>query len=281
MLHARVAVRIVGVLILATVLFGCGESSTTTDPSTSEPTGTTSTITSPPADNGTSSTNADAVTTSSVPTVDDDSTTTSTTTTSGASTSTTLPGEPFDIVPPNGTPMAVVGVEFDDVLNVRSGPGTSFGVVARLAPTATMLSTGEARLLPGSIWYRVSTGNTTGWVNSSFTGQKGFVDDVTSGVVAALGEIPTAESMVELGEVVAQARASIDPPSRITVTVAPTEGDLGEVTYDVVGIGDDSVLGERLHIFGQPTGDGSGFSLMAVESQVLCGRGVTDQGLCI
>ncbi|NNC44231.1 MAG: hypothetical protein HKO03_13440 [Acidimicrobiia bacterium] len=63
--------------------------------------------------------------------------------------------------------------------------------------------------------------------------------------------------------------------------MAPTEGDLGEVTYDVVGIGDDSVLGERLHIFGQPTGDGSGFSLMAVESQVLCGRGVTDQGLCI
>ncbi len=267
------------VVVVALVLAACGETST----STTEPTGTTATSTTtsiaPSDDTSSTSTSGVDPTESSVTTTQPD-VSSSTSSTSAASTSTTLPGEPFDIVPPNGTPLAVVGVSFDDVLNVRAGPGTSFEIVARLAPTATMLSTGEARLLPGSIWYQVSTGSTTGWVNSSFTGQLGAVDDVTSGIVASLGEIPTAASMLELGRIAAEARASVEPVSRITVTVAPTSGDLGEVTYDVVGIGDDAVLGERLHVFGQPDG-GGGFSLMAVESQILCGRAVTDDGLCV
>ncbi len=281
-MQAGPAFRIVGVLTFVVLLSGCGESSTVTDPG--EPARTTSTSTSVAVDEQTTSTVVDESTTSSAPDADDGSTSTTeptVTSTSEASTSTTLPGEPFDIVPPNGTSIAVIGVVFDDVLNVRSGPGTNFAVVASLAPTATMLSTGEARLLPGSIWYEISTGNTTGWVNSSFTGMLGEVDDVTSEIVAALGETPSAETMLELGSIAAQARASIEPPSRITITVAPTVGDLGEVTYDVVGIGDDSVLGERLHIFGQPVDGGSRFSLMSVESQILCGRGVTAEGLCI
>ena len=177
--------------------------------------------------------------------------------------------------------MAVVGVEFDDVLNVRAGPGTNFEIIATLPPEGTMLSAGEARLLPQSIWYRVSTGSTTGWVSSSFTGQLGLVDDVTSQIVANLGEIPVADTMLELGRIAADARASIEPPSRITVTVAPTVGDLGEVTYDVVGIGDDAVLGERLHVFGQSEDGGATWSLKSVEAQVLCGRGVTSDGLCV
>ena len=66
----------------------------------------------------------------------------------------------------------------------------------------------------------------------------------------------------------------------IVVSVAPTVGDLGEVTYDVVGLGDDSLGGYRLHIFGQPTDSGGGFSLMAIEATAMCQRAVHD-GLCV
>jgi hypothetical protein len=63
------------------------------------------------------------------------------------------------------------------------------------------------------------------------------------------------------------------------MTVEPAVGDLGEVTYDVIGLGDDAVFGFRLHVFGQP-GAGGDFSLKSVERTILCGRGVSD-GLCV
>jgi hypothetical protein len=87
--------------------------------------------------------------------------------------------------------------------------------------------------------------------------------------------------MEQLGQIVAASQASTDDPeSRITLTVAPTVGDLGEVTFDVVGLADDSVLGVRLHVFGDPSG-GAGFVLDTVELTVLCGRGGGGDGLCV
>ena len=68
---------------------------------------------------------------------------------------------------------------------------------------------------------------------------------------------------------------------RSEMVIPPTVGDLGEVTFDVIGLLDDAQLGWRLHIFGQPTEGGEGFSLKSVEGTALCGRGVTDDGLCI
>jgi hypothetical protein len=65
------------------------------------------------------------------------------------------------------------------------------------------------------------------------------------------------------------------------MVIPPTVGDLGEVTFDVVGLLDDAQLGWRLHIFGQPTEGGEGFSLKSVEATALCGRGVTEDGLCV
>lgn len=88
--------------------------------------------------------------------------------------------------------------------------------------------------------------------------------------------------MLDLGEMVAAVFGSTDEGgSRIEMSVAPTVGDLGEVTFDVVGLADDAQLGWRLHIFGQPTEGGEGFSLMSVEATALCGRGVTEDGLCV
>ncbi len=151
--------------------------------------------------------------------------------------------------------------------------------MAELSPeTDDLHAEGAARVLPESIWYEVVAGDTAGWVNSRYVGYAGGVDDATAEVVASLGAIPMAETMVDLGTLVAETVASEDPPSRITIAVAPSVGDLGEITMDVIGLGDDSVLGFRLHVFGQP--DGEGFSLRTVERMVLCGRGVSGE-ICV
>ena len=208
-------------------------------------------------------------------------TTEPTTTTTGANTTTSLPGDPIDIGPVAGDVLAVVGVAHDDVLNVRSAPGTDQPVIHELDPLADdVIALGNARALPASIWFEVETNDGTGWASSSFLAYLGGTTDETAAIIDLLGETPGAETMLDLGMTVAEALASDDPPSRIVMSVAPTVGDLGEVTYDVVGIGDDSVRGFRIHVFGTPADSGEGFVLKSVEQTVLCGRGLSGE-LCV
>lgn len=194
-----------------------------------------------------------------------------------------LPGEAFDLyVPETGEIVAVVGVAFDDILEVHAEPGENSPLLGTLPPVATdVVSVGEGRALPASIWWRVARGELDGWVGSRYVSRLGLTDDITAQIVSSLGSIPAAETMLDLGMIVANERASIDPPSSVVVSAAPMVGDLGEITIDVVGFPDDSVGGERLHIFGQPLDSGEGFSLKAVEATVMCSRGVTDDGFCL
>ena len=229
---------------------------------------------------------ADTTTTSQAPTSTSTATTTASTTTTTAATTTTadddLPGEPIDFGPAAGEELAVVGVAHDDVLNVRSEPGTDSEVVAELEPTATgLIAMGRARSLPQSIWFEVEVEGVTGWVSSAFVGYLGLTDDATAEVIETLGDTPAAETMLDLGLIVAEVMSSDEPPSRIVMSVAPTVGDLGEVTYDVVGLGDDALGGVRLHIFGDPAEGGEGFVLSNLERTFICSRGVTDDGFCL
>ena len=82
--------------------------------------------------------------------------------------------------------------------------------------------------------------------------------------------------MEELGLIVAMFMASTDPPSAIIMSVAPSDT---EVTYDVIGIGDDSVRGYRVRAFGEPVENG--FALASVERTWLCVRGADEDGLCL
>lgn len=206
-------------------------------------------------------------------------TTQATTTTSGTTTS--LPGEPIDIGPRAGDILAVIGVAHDDVLNVRVAPGTDQSIVAELGPLAEdVVALGRARSLPQSIWFEVEVDGVTGWAGSSFLGYLGQTTDETAAIVDLLGETPKAETMIDLGMIVAETLASDEPASRVVVSVEPSVGDLGEVTYDVVGIGDDAVRGFRLHVFATPDEGGEGFVLKSVEQTLLCGRGLSG-GLCV
>lgn len=189
-----------------------------------------------------------------------------------------LPGEPFDAFPHEDAELAVVGVDRDDVLDLRVGPGTDFEIITELAPTDVgIIATGHNRMVDDEIWVEVEADGSTGWVDASFVLQPGMVDDIT----AELGEDIEGETMLDLGNAVAELRASEEPPSRIVVVDGPHVGDLGEVTVDVIGLGDDSVGGERLHVFGRPAPGGEAFVLRSVERTVLCSRGVADDGLCV
>lgn len=178
--------------------------------------------------------------------------------------------------PPADATLAVVGVQYDTALQLRSSPGADQPVVASPRPLADdLVATGRARQLDSSIWYEVTTGGVTGWADSSNLAYLGETYDATERIVATLGGPPTADSMLELGRVVAMAMASTENPvSRVTVAVAPTtSGNLAEVTYDVVGFPDDSVGGERLHVIATP---GDRFTLKTVEATTLCRRGVSN-----
>lgn len=260
------------VLVMALVLGACG-------------TDTTSTTQPPPTDTSVTTTTSLTPATTTHVTVAPTTTTSApgtTTTSTAVSTTTTKPplgGEPIDIGPVEGDVLAVVGVEYDDVLNVRELPGTNQAIVTTLPPLFDdVVAEGEAWRLSRSIWVEVTANGVTGWVNLSFLAYLGVTDDVTSALIAKLGTTPEADTMLELGMIVAEASASEDPPSRLAVVKAPSVGDLGEVTIDVIGLGDDAVYGVRLVVFGTPS-DG-GFVLKSVEQTTLCARGSTGEGLC-
>jgi hypothetical protein len=194
----------------------------------------------------------------------------------------TTSGGPVEVPFPAGVSLAVVGVAHDDVLNVRGGPGAGFPAVATLGPqTEGVRTTGRGwRSGTGPYWIEVTVAGATGWASLGYLAGRDGTADVTAQVVRDLGSRPTAETMLDLGRIVAGTRASTEPRSRVVVSAAPTVGDLGEVSYDVVGLGDDAVFAERLHVFGQPIDSGEGFSLKSVEATSYCARGAPAGGLC-
>jgi hypothetical protein len=222
---------------------------------------------------------------------DPERTTTTTSSDSGPSTSPTtgassttmdpadLPGEPFDLFPYEGARLAVVGVAADDTLNVRTGPGMEFEVVMTLDPLHDgATATGRNRQLEGKgIWAEITDDGRTGWANTAFLLQPGQVTDETATLYPTPADRPTAPTMEELADTVAGRSSSEEPPSEVTIVDGPTVGDVGEVTVDVIGLGDDSVGGVRLQIIAEPSG--GSFTVRTVTQTVLCARGVTD-GLC-
>ena len=222
------------------------------------------------------------------------------------------PGEPYEYGPDEGDSLAVVGVDHDDILNVRDVPfgdiiatlglanPIAFLLEVREAPsgepiawydtwTGTIVATGRTRKLPTTIWHEVQVAGLTGWASGAYLAPIGLTDDITAHLIDLLGERPVADTLTELALLVGDTLASDEPPSRVVVTVGPSVFEaLGEVTVDVLNIGDDSLLGYRLHIFATPSGDWMSddpgpFTLRTVERTILCysARGVTADGLCV
>ena len=247
------------VIVLALLLAACGEEPGASETTTTVDVGETTTSVSPKS-----------------------TTTGATATTSGSPTTTAMRGEPVDMGPPAGATLGVIGVAHNDFLNLRANPGADQPIVDEIPPTYDeVIAGGQTRDLGVSFWTAVSYEGTEGWVNMSYLAYLGATDDVTSQLIASIGERPEASTMAELGTLVAEWVATDDPPSDIVMVVDEGGGDLGEVTFDVVGLGDDAVRGVRLHIFAENL-EGH-FQLRTVEQTSLCdpARGVDDDGSCV
>ena len=256
-------------LTLSMVASACGgNSGDSGDPidTTLAPSAATTTTTVAPSPTSSSTAPADTTTTTPVP----------------ANTTTTLPGEPLGFGPSPGDVLGVVNVSYDDVLNLRAGPGTDFEVLKKMpARSDRVIANGRTQALPNSIWYEVTYTGVTGWASSTYLAYLGGVNDITAEIVGRFDDIPSAETMADLGLLVAETFPATERPLRVRMSGAPSVGDLGEVIYDVLGFADDAVRGLRLHIFGVPSEGGESFSLKSVEATSLCARGVTDDGLCV
>ncbi len=262
--------RSVMMLAALALVTACGGSEASVEPTVSSPVSSMATTPTP-------TTFGDSVTPTTLATTTTETPTTSTT--DDETTTTIEPGVVVDIGPVHGD---VLGV---DVLNVRSGPGVDCAIAGKLSPiAANVVALGETRSIPGALWIRVRIGAVEGWINLRYVAYLGDTNDITSHVIDQLGETPEAETMVDLGRLVAEAIGKAggesDTDIEPVMSVAPSVGDLGEVTFDVIGFADDSVRGSRLHVFGTPSESGEGFVLGAVEATALCARGVSD-GSCV
>jgi hypothetical protein len=94
-----------------------------------------------------------------------------------APTNTVIPPSPLPPITPSPLPQtptgstnyAVVFVQSNDVLNVRSGPGVSFDIIGSLPPDANSVKIiGTGQLVSGSTWVPVQQGTVSGWVNGRF-----------------------------------------------------------------------------------------------------------------
>lgn len=182
-----------------------------------------------------------------------------------------MPGDVIEFGPRAGDEISVVGVAYDDTLNVRIAPGVEFDVIETLDPDASMIAGGENRLLTNSFWVEVDASGSTGWVNESFVGFLGVTRAIDLGTVS----VAPAASPEEFGLALAQTFASTDPVSKVTlVAVSGTT-----VTYDVLGLGDDALKGLRLKI--DTTEIDEGFTVSGLEEQAICSRGITTDLKCV
>jgi hypothetical protein len=220
-----------------------------------------------------------ATTTSVEPTSTTTTAQQTTTTTSAGPTTTVLAGQPIDFGPAQGDTLMVIGVRHDDVLNLRAGPGTNSPIRDEIPPTFTnLVGLGTTRELPSSFWIEVDYEGTGGWVSLRYIGYEGDTTDDTARIISELGGTPVEPTMTDLAELVASVYASDDPKSDIVQIAPVSTGDLVEVTYDVVDLGDDAVRGVRIHVFAESVS--GGFGLKSVETTAICGRGV-DDGACV
>ena len=73
--------------------------------------------------------------------------------------------------------LCVVNVALNDVLNVRTGPGSSFRIIHTLAPGSCVTTTGET----SGNWIRINTPSGTGWSHGRYLSADAGGDDGIGG----------------------------------------------------------------------------------------------------
>lgn len=233
-----------------------------------------------------------------IPTVDSDDQVTTTaaapTTAAKNSTTTTSGGVFYDIGPVAGEVLDVVGVRYDDVLNIRDQANASSSIVATAAPFAAnpqLISGGEGLLINGGAWWKLTVNGTPAWANASFLGQ---VSPNTEDLMPTLTTNMSSTTSADLNALIVDIAAALaaGPTPSVVLSTEPVGLDAigSEATIDVLGIGDDSVMGWRIRILFNNVFDDInaqnpqliGVELVAADGFPICHRGLqASSGLCI
>jgi len=212
----------------------------------------------------------------------------------------TLPGEPVEFIA--GTVAQVAGVAWNETFVIRTLPGEDQPAAASLPPLTELVLTGNGRELDQGTffitWVEVTASGVTGWISQWELVYLGAARDVTAQAVSAFGQLPTAPTMLELGAVVIDELAPIDPDSagaKLVRATEPNDGPRSDVVYDVFPgekFGDDAAAGSRYRVVGRQVpvsdlpasgfGSSLGYELVSVEVRSLCTRGVSPPaGVCV
>ena len=184
-------------------------------------------------------------------------------------------GDPYSnpYTPSDGKILAVVGVEYWDILEVHSDPGESPPLVGTLEPLDdSIISLGLARILPQSIWYCIEWQNGTGaWASSYYLSYLADPHPVSNPDRWVDLNAANLEDFLE--EVESEYERPADSeggPMRIVISDLDYINN--EVSFDVIGFLDDSVKGLRLTFSTSVEPDGS-LTVSSVQSRAMCVRG--------
>lgn len=187
-----------------------------------------------------------------------------------------LPGTALDGYPEAGTSLLIVGVNAEEILNLRIGPGIEFDSIARLAPDTPLVATGRNRDLGAGagIWYQVRAGEEVGWVIARYVAEPGASRDVTD----TFSPAPTGDSRGAVVDAVVAAWDQTGTAESIVVFGPVVQDESLQVRVDVLTPGDDSILGARLFVVAAQAG--TTFTVTRVTATQLCARGVAGTGDC-
>ena len=184
-------------------------------------------------------------------------------------------GDPYSnpYTPSDGKILAVVGVEYWDILEVHSDPGESPPLVGTLEPLDdSIISLGQARILPQSIWYCIEWQNGTGaWASSYYLSYLADPHPVSNpDRWVDLNAANLEDFLEEVESEYERPAESEGGPMRIVISDLDYINN--EVSFDVIGFLDDSVKGLRLTFSTSVEPDGS-LTVSSVQSRAMCVRG--------
>lgn len=235
-----------------------------------------------------------------------------------ASTSTTIVFEPdgLAIGPAARTAMTVVGVRWDDVLNLRDAPNGN--IVARLrpylggardaeidvlapdsdtvvsiAPLSGVIAMGATRELQTTTWHEVSVGGLTGWASDAYLAHDGGpATDLADLLERHLDNAENYDDFSDIEDVIKQVIDTVEPDAELAaVSIGGFhEGD-GDLMMDVLGVRDDRLRGYRVRVWVRAGGDwmvpnpvetAGPFTVTGVNASELCLniRGPDAEGNC-
>ncbi|MFT7600360.1 MAG: hypothetical protein ACI8TP_003301 [Acidimicrobiales bacterium] len=162
-------------------------------------------------------------------------------------------GEPFVVPDVADKRIDVVGVRYDDVLDLFGEPSGAGEVVLMAVPfdaADRLFVTGDAIRSRNTTWWKVTARGQEVWADAGFLGLISPRPRDLSDQLARL----EADDLETLAEAVADMRAN-DAPTTVVLATEPSGTDpegvvlaAGDVSIDVIGVADDRLRGERIYL---------------------------------